>query len=184
MSRVRARDHNPSAPTNAMPRSSLTSHAFGAIARSTPLRMHREIVDADAESSGRCPDAPSTASSKRRLQIAAMRGPIGRAVAERDVIAERNARELAARRGLTDGDGLRHDDMRFEPLARRRARSDARVAFGRELDAGAGLGQPLGLFGRGRRGSPCRASALAAAEAADPGAGDEDGSRCRHGVPA
>ena len=67
-----------------------------------------------------------------------------------------------------------------EPLRHAKRHQCARGIRG-ELDAGAGFGQLLGLFVEDDA-EALVGERLGGGEAADPGAGDEDGSRCRHGA--
>ena len=54
---------------------------------------------------------------ERKLQIAAMHRPVGRAVAAFHVVAERNAHDLAARAAGHDANSFRRDDGCFKTLA-------------------------------------------------------------------
>ena len=86
-----------------------------------------------------------TAAAQRRLQVAAMDDPIGRAVALLGGRAERHAHDFAAVLGVKHAQGQRRDHVRPQPLAEAELDQDAR-GIGRELDAGAGFFEPLGLL--------------------------------------
>ncbi len=69
--------------------------------------------------------------------------------------------------------------MRPQPLAETEGDQHARC-IGRELDAGADLLQPLGLLETATR-KPRLGERQRRRQPADPGAGDHDGARGRHG---
>ena len=94
-SRGRSRDHSPSAPISAMP-------FFVRRVRPVPagdgdaVAVNDEVLDPRAELQhdvGVCPHR----FEQRRLQVAAMDDPIGRAVARLGIIAERDAGQICPR---------------------------------------------------------------------------------------
>ena len=158
-SRARSVDHNPSAPISAMPCSSRSP------CRARPRRSRRwrwigEILHARAEPQRDVGTFRAPGSQQRRLQVGAMDHPIGRAVALLGRVAERDAHDVAAARGL---------DPRSPPARPRAARSRSprprreqhARRVGRKLDAGAGLFEPRGLLQHTAR-NPARASVSAA----------------------
>ena len=119
----------------------------------------------------------SDGTAERRLQIAAMDHPIRRAVALRGSLAERHAHDFASGLGVEHAQARRRDHVRPQPVFQPEIDQRAR-GVGRELDAGAGFLEPLGLLQhddaktvareRQRRGQP-----------ADAGPGDNDDTRRR-----
>ena len=115
---------------------------------------------------------------QRCLQIGAMHHPIGGAGAEARGLAERQAGDLAAVARAHDVDGVGYHRGAGEPRLQAEFDQDA-AGVGRELQAGAGLFQPFGLFHHddakavgGQR--QCRG------QSSDPGTSDDDGARYRH----
>jgi len=113
-----------------------------------------------------------------RLQVGAVDRPIGRAVAALGLGAERDSRKPAAARGL-DRDRLGREHVGAQTFAETERDQDSR-GVGRELDAGAGLFQPLGLLQQCDAESGSRQHQRRA-QPPDTSADDDDIARRRHG---
>ena len=75
-----------------------------------------------------------------------MNNPERRAVARRGHIAERHANDLASARGVEYAQGCGCNRNRAKPLLEFESHQSLAGRVGRELDAGAGLFEPLRLF--------------------------------------
>ena len=141
--------------------------------------MGREILDADAKLE-RDVAFVKDGINQRRLQIAAMDRPVGRAETAFHFIAKRDAHDLARGAARHHPDGLRRDRNRCKPLAQPESNQNA-ASIRRELDAGSGLFKLFGLLVDGhadagaRKRERCRQSGNA-------GSGDDDMTRLRHGL--
>ncbi len=82
------------------------------------------------------------------LQIAAMNHPIGCAIAFVSGGAERRARQQSAGARVEHAQLVRRDDLRPQAVTQSKPDQDLRC-IGRELDAGAGFLEALGLFQNG-----------------------------------
>jgi len=117
---------------------------------------------------------------ERRLQIAAMDRPIGRAVALFGSSAERHAHDFAAAFGAEHAQALGRDDMGPQPLAEPELDQRAR-GIGRQLDAGAGLVKPLGLLQHQHAETAAR-DRQRRGQSGNAGASNDDGARGGQGT--
>ena len=117
---------------------------------------------------------------QRGLQIGAMDHPVGSAGAEFGGLAERHPGDFAAGPRAQDVDGFRRDRAPRKRLFEPELDQDA-AGVGRELDAGAGFLEPFGLFQHHDAKALCR-KGQRRRQSPDPGAGNDDGSRQRHGA--
>ena len=106
------------------------------------------------------------------MQIAAMRHPIGRAIALHDPGAERQARQHLPAGAVVHHDGLGHADERLQRIGKPQALQRAH-AVGADLDAGAGRAE-LGLPLQHDRGLAALCQRDRRRQAADAAAGDQD----------
>ena len=115
---------------------------------------------------------------QRRLQVGAMHHPVGRAGAKAGGLAERQAGDFAAAARAHDADGLGRDRARAQAILQSEIDQDA-AGIGRQLQAGAGFLQPLGLF-QNDDAKPLSGERQRRRQSADPGTGDDDGARGGH----
>ena len=157
-SRARSADHSPSAPISAMPCSSAVA-APRRQADADAVGVHDEVLDPRAElehdvGAGARPPRAAPPAGRRDGSPSRARRSACSAAAPSGMRA--SSRPLAVLIATAAGRDMRPQ----QPLAEPERDQDAR-GVGRELDAGAGLLQPLGLFEHGDA-EAARASASAA----------------------
>ena len=168
-------------------------HAVGADQRQAAFlddalvaaRLHRDAVDVGGEVLDVAAELERDVlralrgTGERRLQVAAMDRPIGRAVAALGVVAQRNAHDLAAGAARHHADRLRRHDGGRQLFAQAE-RDQHAGGVGRELDSGAGLFELGGLFEHGCAQAGAR-QRQRRRQPRDAGAGDDDMTRGRQG---
>ena len=120
----------------------------------------------------------STAAASAALQVGAMHHPIGCAGAKTGGLAERQPRDFAAMAGAHDADGV--GDHRAPGEPRLQTEFDQHPAgIGRQLQAGAGFLEPLGLLQHDDA-KTLRGERQRRRQSPDPGTSDDDGARDSH----
>ena len=114
---------------------------------------------------------------QRRLQVAAMDGPVRCAVTA-FAIGQRNTHDLAAGAAVHHAHGMRRDHRGCQQVAQAEVDEDA-GGVGRQLDAGADLFKAGGLFEHGDAQAVAR-QRQRSGQPSDAGAGHDDMTRGRH----
>ena len=126
-------------------------------------------------------ELPGEGGRECRLQIATMDDPKRRAIAMFGV-AKRHTHDFASGRGTEYAQRRRCDRERAQPILKPEINQNAR-GIGRELEAGAGFLEPLGLFQYDDAKTVARERERGG-QSADAGAGNDDHARGRQGTPS